>query len=233
MVLSGAGNMTKGEVEWEQDFASIQPTVADYGLRVTDAGVGSTNAAYHSELGEGALRLAFAANNTAGSMAAGPVIIRPEYGGPIEVAVRVRTSDADKSSIFFGLTDASTETNAVMIEDEDGTLNTVPADAVGFLLEGEQDETWNGIWVNSNSDGDLTPLGHNAYDAKNNRWQMLHMQVYSDGTVRWYVDGALLGEKSKIIDPTEEYCWAIGGDARGTAYNLDVGYARYRMPRRR
>ena len=233
MVLSGAGNMSKGQVEWEQDFASYEAAVADYGLRLTDAGTGSTDAAYNSDLGEGALRLAFAANNTAGSMVGGRTIIEPQYGGPIEVQARVRVSDVDVASVFFGLSDASTETNAVIIENEDGVLNTLPSDAVGFLLEGEEDTTWNGIWVNGDVDGDLTPLGHNAFDAQDGRYQMLHLQVYRDGTVRWYIDGALLAEKSKIIDPTEEYCFVLGGDARGTAYNVDLGYARYCFPRRR
>ena len=231
MVMTGAGNTSKGLVEWEQDFLAREAAIADYGLRFTQHG-SATAPSRHAYQGDAVLRCPLSADDNDIHIIAGDVIIEPQYGGPVIVRARLRTSEADNSSIFFGLSDANTE-SGMIIENEDGSLATAPADAVGFLLEGEQDETWNGIWVNGNADGDLTPLGHNAYDAKDDRWQFLQLNVYRDGTVRWHIDGKLLAEKSKIIDPTEEFCIAVAADARGTAYNLDLSYLYYGFPRRR
>ena len=96
---------------------------------------------------------------------------------------RLRISDADKSSIFAGFTDDNAESGAVVIEDEDGTLNTVPTDAYGFLLEGEQDLTWQAVGVESNSDKTQAPMTNTA-DAADDTTQTLRTGACtgSDGT---------------------------------------------------
>ena len=83
-------------------------------------------------------------------MNGGAPSIEPEDTDAVVIEARVRVSDVDESSIFFGFTDA--DNDSVIIEDEDGSLNTVATDAFGFLLEGEQDETWQAVGVKNGAD---------------------------------------------------------------------------------
>ena len=229
-MVTGAGNTTRGFAEFFEDFTGYQTSIDDYAINNTVSGA-TASAASDAEGGVG--RIALGANEGDVGNFATPVIWRPDRGSPLIVEARVRTSDADKSSIFFGLTDDLDDT--VIIEDENGSLNTVPTDAVGFLLEGEQDETWQAVSVKNNVDGAQTPLGDDAFDAKNNRWQLLTLIVNEKGDVKFYIDGSLQTEDfvEGLIRPNIRYCAAFGADARATAYNADLDYIYVCQPRRR
>ena len=229
-MVTGAGNTNRGFAEFFEDFTGYQTAIDAFAINNTVSGATASALA----TGEGGVgRIALAANNTDVGNFATPVIWRPDKGGPLVVEARVRTSDSDKSSIFFGLTDDLDDT--IIIEDEDGTLNTVPADAVGFLLEGEQDETWQAVSVKNNVDGAQTPLGHDAFDAKDDRWQLLTLIVKESGGVKFYIDGSLQTEDfvDGLIRPNIRYCAVFGADGRGTAYNADLDYIYVCQPRGR
>ena len=188
-MVTGAGNTNRGFAEFFEDFTGYQTDVDAYAINNTVSGATASVTA----IGEGGVaRIALEASDAQSANFATPVIWRPDKGGPLIVEARVRTSDASKSSMFFGLTDDLDDT--VIIEDEDGALNTVPADAVGFLLEGEQDGTWQAVSVKNNINGPQTPLGHDAFDAKDSRWQLLTLIVNESGDVKFYIDGSLQTE---------------------------------------
>ena len=179
---------------------------------------------------DGRLRLAMGNAATAAGSMAGNVQYRPDrMGGPMTFLARVRASVAASSCVFVGFTDANND--AVIIENEDGALNTVASDAVGVLLEGEQSLKWLGISVKGDSDGALIPIG-NQKDVEDFEWHEVGVTVNRDGSVYFMVNGVNSPVYDNILDPTNEYCFAVGGDGRGTAYNLEVDYYCYKGYRR-
>ena len=219
-----------GFVEQMLDFNHRQESAANieigYGLNLT-VGTGGSHAILNQA--NGYLRQGLTTAATAGNMAATGLFFEPRSGGgPLILDTRVRTSDADSSSIFFGLTDAVTETNGVVIENEDGTLNTNPTDAFGFLLEGEQDETIQAIGVKGGVDHSLVALT-DAEDFVNGEFRHLRLEVLSNGTVRFLVDGANVHEEKDYFTlgtaaAPKAYAAVMSSDGRGTAYNVDWDY---------
>lgn len=155
-----------------------------------------------------------------------------DEGAPIVMEVRLRTSDSDKSSIFVGFTDNNAESGGVVIEDEDGTLNTVATDAYGFLLEGQQDETWQAVGVDTDVDNTQAAMT-NTTDAADDTTQTVRMEAHtvSSGTVLYYVDGILGSTRTSWVDTSLVLCPAVSCDDRGTAYNLDTDYVYVRAVR--
>lgn len=193
----------------------------------TNAAGGSQSV--HDEHG-GWKRHALTAAQTAACLTATGQVIRPDMGAPVTLEIYIRTSDADKSSIFFGLTDDKDEANAVIIEDEDGNLNTVPTDAAGFLLEGEQDLTWQAVGVKGGNDLPQVLLSE-MDDAADGVVQVLGLQVWTDGTVLFFDNRRQVLKVDKMLDPTKTYAVAWSSDGRGTAHNVDADYVEYEFYR--
>ena len=220
-------NITDFEVRDYNDFAHYGAANTDFDVRVTTNTGGS---AAHNATSGGCLRLSLTNAATAAVMIGGAVIFQPDEGSPICLEARLRTSDASKSSIFCGLSDANTETNAVIIEDEDGTLNTVPTDAVGFLLEGEQDETWQAVGVKNNADHPQIALTE-AADAEDDEFVTLRLEVNKDGDCYFYINGKRVYNQDAMLDATEKYAFVLGADGRETAYDVDLDMYDVRAPR--
>ena len=136
------------------------------------------------------------------------------------------------SSIFVGMSDANTESGAVVIEDEDGTLNTAPTDAIGFLLEGEQDETWQAVGVQNGTDNTQTALTGGA-DAADATVQTLRMELSPEnsGTVRYYIDGELVSTLTSQFRSSIVMAPVAASDARNSAYTVDYDYIYVTAPR--
>ena len=172
-------------------------------------------------LDTGMLRCALSANQTDSGQAAGEVQYRGDRNGLLTARARIRTSVANKSSIFFGLTDSNAETGGLVLENEDGTLNTVPANCAGLLLEGEQDEHWLGISVKGSADSDLIEIV-GAPTVGNNQFFAVGLSVNSDGDVIYYVNGMHSPIQKAAVNPATQLCWSLSADARGTAYNVEM-----------
>lgn len=201
------------------------------GLRFTTNGGAATTAGWRGlPEGNGWLRAVVTADQDDDMMASWGRTLEPvSGGGPIEFSTKVRTSDADKSSIFMGLGDAETYANGIVIEDEDGALNTVPADAFGFLLEGEQDLTIQAVGVKAGADHPQVALTETE-DFEDNVARQLKLEVVSNGAVRFLVDTALVHETAAGYFTTgtkaapKQYAPIIAVSGRGTALNVDWDY---------
>ena len=137
---------------------------------------------------------------------------------------RLQTTVAASSSIFVGMSDANND--VVVIEDEDGTLNTVATDAFGVLLEGEQDATWQAVGVQNDTDNTQAAFTSGT-DAANTTTQTLRIEAFTrdSGTCLYYLDGALaLSERTSWFRSGVVYCPTVSSDDRGTAYNADYDY---------
>lgn len=139
---------------------------------------------------------------------------------------------ASVSSVFVGLSDDGAQSGAIVIENEAGSLNTVATDAVGFLLEGPQDETWQAIGVQNNVDNSLVALTDGA-DASDSGVQTLRMLLseHNSGNVKFYIDGDLATSQNSYHDSSIVYVPVISSDDRGSAYNFDTDYFYVSAPR--
>ncbi len=142
------------------------------------------------------------------------------------------STDASVSSVFVGLSDDPAQSSAVVIENEGGSLNAVATDAVGFLLEGPQDETWNAIGVQNGVDNSLVPLTTGA-DATDSGVQVLRMLLseHNSGNVKFYIDGDLVSSQNSYHDSSIVYVPVISSDDRGSAYNFDTDFFYVSAPR--
>ena len=146
---------------------------------------------------------------------------------------RVRTSDADKSSIFIGWTDQIIASEVPM-EDEDGTLASAATDAIGILLEGEQDTTWQTVGVQNDVDNAQAAIGATTGDvtlpdAADSNWHswILELTAADSGTLKVYGEDAngqlvLAATRTGVFRSSVCLAPVISADGRATAYNLDV-----------
>lgn len=218
MTLNNAGTAAL-LTEFHQHFTGFRVNPEDYGLNLT-----ATTGVSIARLDQsgGWLRIPLGASDAHAGMGGTPVIWQPNKGVPIVVRARIKTTLANKSSIFFGLSDADSETNAVVIENEDGTLNTVPANAAGFLLEGEQSLNWHSVAVKNNADAPLMQLGGARWEMKNQEPKLLQMEVNEKGTCRFYINGNFFEERKELIRPDIAYSAVFSADGRGSSYGADL-----------
>jgi len=158
-----------------------------------------------------------------------------DEGHPLIFETRLYVTDADKASVFVGFTDDNAESVAVVIEDEDGTLNTVATDAFGFMLEGEQDATWQVMGVQTDVDNTQAALT-SAADAGDSVIQTLRLEANpnSSGTVYHFIDGKLCttnGTKTSWFGSGIVFCVALSSDDRATAYTACYDYIYACAPR--
>jgi hypothetical protein len=164
----------------------------------------------------------------------GPRAYEPDEAGRMWMQARIRSSSVVAASIFVGFTDSDADT--VIIEDEDGTLNTVPTDAFGVLLEGEQDVTWQTMGVGNDVD-DTQYASDNISDLAAATWTTVYIEADNRGNAartvvryRVRIDGTILtttntdseGWTPSVARSSIIYCPVFSADDRGTAYTADI-----------
>lgn len=216
-----------GDIVLFEDFSSDSPTAS----RWIETVASSATQDIHNRHG-GWWRQVIAGDDADATLIAWELTWEIDEGFPIIMETRLRTSVAASSSIFVGFTDNNAESGAVVIEDEDGTLNTVATDAYGFLLEGEQDTTWQAVGVDTDSDKTQAAMTGTT-DAANATTQVVRTEAdpSSSGTVNYYVDGVLGSTRTSWVDSSLVLCPAVSSDDRNTAYNVDIDYVYVRAPR--
>lgn len=139
-------------------------------------------------------------------------IVRPTY----VFETKVRLHAPGKSSCFVGLVDASTYANGECIHNDGGVLDTVPSDAVGMLLEGEQSLNWHALAVKQDVNSALQRLSRD--NAVSNQWVTLGMELRpgSPGmaSVRFYVQRERRLDMKDAIRTSIPYTWALASGSR-------------------
>ena len=175
------------------------------------------------------------ATDTDAAMIAGEVCWEVDEGHPLIMEVRLLVTDVDVASVFVGMSDANTETEALVIEDEDGTLNSVAADAFGFLLEGEQTtdpvQAWQAVGVDTDVDKTQAVVPNSG--AADSVVQTLRLEANpnSSGSVLHFINGKLELSKTSWFDSSIVYVPVVNCDARNTAYYADYDYIYVCAPR--
>jgi hypothetical protein len=117
--------------------------------------------------------------------------------GNIVLETRVQIPDLDTKEIFFGLTSILSVDEQLedIVINASATTITMPADLVGFYLSDELTTVagdWHGI-----HNGGTTAASTTTTDVQMNNvavageWQVLRVEVASDGTTTWWIDGVL------------------------------------------
>lgn len=226
-----ASNLQKGRLHWVEQFDGAFGTNDTFAGRCHYAvASGATFAA--SGINGSMGRITLAGDDADAVAVYGPLAFEPDECRVAMMQVRIRTSDHDVSSIFVGFSDALTDT--VIIEDEDGTLNTVATDAFGILLEGEQDETWQTVGVQNGTDNSQTAIGAGTDDVTvadrgDSDWETIKIEGIADdsGTMRVYLEDVnnhlqLVATRTSFLRSSIVYCPVVSADDRGTAYTVDI-----------
>lgn len=226
-------NLRMSDVSWVETFVSGYSSATNgqvFGRCNWTGTSGATVAPL--AINGGAARFTLGGDDADAAALFGPLAFEVDEATTVEIFCRIRSSDADKSSIFFGLSDAVTDT--VIIEDEDGTLNTVATDAAGLLLEGEQDTTWQTVGVDTDVDKSQTAIGAGTGDltlpdySVDSDWKsiVLEYSAADSGTMKVYLEDAsghlrLCATRTSFFDSSITFCPALSADDRATAYTLD------------
>lgn len=159
------------------------------------------------------------------------LVFEADEGHPLVLEVRIVCNLVANAALFVGFTDAVGDTGAAIM-DEDGSLTAAAADAFGFMLEGEQDATWQAVAVDTNTLETQDPLTKGA-DAVNDVVQTLRLEVNPNdgGTVHYFIDGALVATKTHWFDSSKVYCAVVGTDERAVATLTDVDFIFAQAPR--
>lgn len=190
-----------------------------------------------STLPGGGINMTLAAEDDGATQLVGPRAYEVDVGVPIilEADINVSVDASSAAAIFFGLTDNNSDTLEVPIEDEDGTLETDASDAVGFMMEREQDATWQVVSVAGDTDGAQTALT-SATDIATGTWQRLRMEVGASGDATFYIGqydsnnnflgwangGTPLHTRSAAITTSVRMCPIISIDSRNAAVTVQI-----------
>jgi hypothetical protein len=153
-----------------------------------------------------------------------------DEGHPLIFETRLYVSDVSVASVFVGMSDSNAD--SVVYEDEDGTLESVATDVFGFMLEGEQDETWQAVATDTDVDKTQDAMTLSA-DAADNVIQTLRLEANPNdsGTAKYFIDGELVKTKTSWFDSGIVFCPVLSSDDRDSAYNVYYDYLYCAAPR--
>jgi len=151
--------------------------------------------------------------------------------GPIVLEARVQLDNIDTKEVFFGLSDIDPDTLSIETDVMTGattTLTLTASDLCGFFLSAEltDDEDWHMVYNGGSTTGETTSTSVDADDdAVAAEWQVLRLEIDTNGTARWYIDGVLKQTKTGAVSTTTVMGVCLGVEAKGAAIeNLDVDY---------
>jgi len=143
--------------------------------------------------------------------------------GTIVCETRVQMPDLDTKEVFFGLTSILTidEQLEDIVINASATAVTCVADLAGFYFSDEltaSATTWHGIHAGgSTADGataaNVTLSGSTVTAGE---WQVLRLEVDTNGTCRWYVDGDLKQTVTGAVSTTSDYAVCLAAAANTT-----------------
>ena len=151
--------------------------------------------------------------------------------GPIVLEARVQLDNLDTKEVFFGLSDIDPNTlnlEGTLIHGASTTITLTASDICGFLLSAEltDDEDWHMVYNGGSTTGETDSTAIDADDdAVAAEWQVLRLEIDTNGTARWYIDGVLKQTKTGAVSTTTVMGVCLGVEAKGAAIeNLDVDY---------
>ena len=152
--------------------------------------------------------------------------------GGISIETRVRFDNLDTKEAYFGLTDVVTDGVGILEGEQltgaTATLTLTASDLCGFYLSAEltDDEDWHGVYNGGTTTGETTSTNVDLDDdAVAGDFQVLRLEVDSNGTARWYIDGDLKQTVSGAVSTSTDLAVLLMVEAKGSAIEaMDVDY---------
>ena len=202
-------------------------TVAGQGSEATDSGIPLLQADAIS--GVGVMTTTDEAQHTI--LVGTPIAFDVALMGTIVAETRVRFVDLDTKEVFFGFPDIDPSTLRLEVDVLTGattTLTLTASDICGLYLSAEltDDEDWHGIHSGGTATASTTTTAVDLDDdAVAGEWQILKLEVDSNGTARWYIDGDLKKSVTGAASTSVNLALCVGVEAKGAAIEtLDVDY---------
>src|SRR3990167_11546842 len=153
----------------------------------------------------GALRVSGNNEDGAGIAIATEIILSPALNGPIVIEARVQGQALTTRNWFIGICGTLADNVAEPIQATGTTLTLTAANLAGFLLNSEL--TAGTEWHMPYNGGSVTgPTNSNSVDsdvvAVAAEWDVLRLEVYPNGTVKWFINGVLEQEVANAVSTT-------------------------------
>ena len=151
--------------------------------------------------------------------------------GTIVLETRVQMENIDTKEVFIGFSDIPPETLSIetnILTGASTTITNTASDFVGFFLSAEltDDEDWHAVY-NGGTASAVTASGSLDLDddAVAGEWQVLKLEIDSNGDTRWYIDGDLKKTVEGAASTSVNLALCVGVEAKGAAIEtLDVDY---------
>lgn len=156
-----------------------------------------------------------------------------DEGHPLIFETRLVVSAVTDFCVCVGFgDDVDSDSLAILIQDEAGSLTSNAADGFAFMVEGDQDATWQAVAVDTDVDETQVALTNGA-DVAAAIVQTLRLEANPNdsGTVKYFIDGELVSTQTGWFDSSIIYCPILSSDDRGTAATVDYDYLYVSAPR--
>lgn len=140
------------------------------------------------------------------------------------IETKLEITDVSGTIVFFGFSDATSETTpAASIDADGGTLTAVATDVVGFVIDADLGTS--SLWCASSKSGGAVQSVDTAIDWTDGQAKKLRIALDSSGNARFYVDG---DEKGYIASAVADValCAILNYGTRANDGSNTV-YARY------
>lgn len=153
--------------------------------------------------------------------------------GTLVAEARVQLANFTTKEAFMGFTDIAIASQVPDLETDlisgSGTTITLTAsDLVGFFLDSEltEDERWHMVYNGGTTTGETTSSNvETSADAVAGEWDVLRVEVDTNGTARWFFNGSLEQTVTGAVSTTTDLKFFIGvGANAATIATMDVDY---------
>ena len=165
----------------------------------------------------------------AGCVIGTEAIFSPTLNGPFAIEARVETQTLSARNLFIGFCDVNADATVVPPTVGSGTTVTLTAsDLCGFSYDSTYTDSadWHMAYNGGSTTGETTSTSIDAdEDAVAATSQVLRVEVDTNGTVRWYIDGKLRQTVTGAVSTTVLQGAMVGCFATAsTVTDLDVDY---------
>ena len=205
------------------------------GLDETDSGVVNLE----SDGLSGVAQLTTTDEDKHGVYIATPIMFDAALMGTLVLEARVRLPSLATKEVFIGFADVNG--NDLSLEDDlihgaTATITLTASDLVGFLYSSDLTDSadWHIVYNGGSVSGETTSTDLDVDDdAVAGEWQVFRVEVFSNGTARWYIDGESVGGSNSVkqkgvanaVSTSTDLAVVVGVETKTTTImTLDIDY---------
>ncbi len=162
--------------------------------------------------------------------------LQPSTMGTLVAECRIQMNNLDTKTVFFGFSDDAADTALNPVDGDTVTMTLNDSDLCGFVLDHSltSDEEWFFVHNGGASAGVTTPLTTltSGIDAVAGEWDVLRVEIDTNGTARWYINEVLSKTLVGAVAPTVVFAAYAMVNAHGAAIEeMDLDYMLVRTAR--